>query len=1682
MPDFSPYSPDKPFVPHQFTQLNLNDAIIPPVTVPEVGQVTNAVGAGEQDNPWAFFLKTTGRNPFSGLGIVPAGPAAMTDYASNKKFSSEAASYQSGNTYRDYGFLIGRDNEDLFAKHRSWWDESFNTVFRLLDKAGGYTVQGFGFLGGLVGVGNKHGNYSNNSGFSNWIAGAADNSLATWARDVNANVDDLYRPIYNEASDRNKGFFKRMFTDSEFWKGDAVNMGAFLVSAYATGNLGQILNVGGKAVEGAASLRGLNFANTAEALSEEGISGASEATNLSKGATITPDGAAVVPNAFSRNAGNLYSRVLKESGNFNNAAKLNLGVSSLLETSSFSMMNAADIKDEVSAKLASMKNPDGSPKYTADEIRSKSANAAKNTFGLTMLTMFPSTLWNMRVFFGKAALTSARNASTDLIRRESGLLSDAEIAKRTFGQKGVDYLKTAGTGVLVDGLWQNNVQVAIARLNQTDENIDDGFFTNVGKALNQYAKQTSQAISGNDPEASMAIGLGGLTGAIMGTKRRMDQIKSVKRDVAQYNAEINAFRTTARDLYEKNPDGTVKLNDDGNPIVNATNVLSYISSLNKTLNMSELAESLKAKHMDVLHSIVDNENVARLVKAYADAGMVDNLIDKLDNAKGYKPEDLMLLGLNPDKTNVDARMQEIKKKATDYKNIYDNIEKNFFVDIRKDDKYGTKARLMKDKLYFLSTRAKNLADLKQKVDSKVESDVATINVTHTGANDGLTEQLNDLYSTFAAAKRRVDYLSTANDASRIIEQPLLPGKNKKVKPVRTERFTTVDEQDLSDAVSAKNIAEQKMRDFLEDNKDVIKDIKKNADGTYRFESDEKNRLIYETDVNTNQNVSKDLDQARNATLNVFNRMSDIKYGERYYDNVYSRRKENLQDEVVNDENDNLDENLNDEVSTKGVDPIVPEDEVLIQSDQDLNDNVDELNKLKEEKDGLEQKEDSTLEDDARLDEINSKIDKIEKTLNGIDEAKVEYEVASAPNIPLDKKQDYTKILDTIEKDKRRVVKKDGYYEVDGERYSKVSDLIGNTVPEELRDTLQNALAAGYTVDSVVKAYFDRKLDDAFKAEIANKMSQEAYDKLIKQLDVVQKSLTDRGINIVATNVPVFDTALKVAGEIDILGVDKNGNFKVYEIEARQGKIWSQIATRTGRGPDIYTMSQKQLSAYRNLFANQHGHVPDSIAVMFPIDVKYDKTSPSGFIEKVNLKKELRYTPTSNVEIKSNIFQPVKIGSKYDGFDMTKFHINSFIPKTMEVVRDKFRFLLRNETFDNIKKNLQVRVKPAEAQFQDLFKKQQAVIEGQVVDGFKITPVPDTPNLYALRGDKEISIVHQGQMLGFMSPSPTFAYKGEDGKFHTLDENTDLDTYKKVTGNSEQTFTEFKNISRSYKKAYSEISSMLQDKPEATLINADVQRMFDIKMSYGELDLVNVGETRPVLKDLAINGVKVGSKSVITVLHVDANDSAKVLMERTGKTKGTLQKLYDVDNWAIRNSDKVLESLNNKRGERVTDYAAVVETPSGEYKLVSLRLMKGERVSDADDFVTDLGSKFTAATSKNVFKNESISMIPKNTEPGVEIKLKGEGIVSSIYPAEDIASLEKLGLDVTQSKEPIHTDNDRVVNDFVKELGEVDFKKINSMFAAFDLTPNELKTELMDDFQSGHWSSMEDYLENLKCDM
>ena len=186
-------------------------------------------------------------------------------------------------------------------------------------------------------------------------------------------------------------------------------------------------------------------------------------------------------------------------------------------------------------------------------------------------------------------------------------------------------------------------------------------------------------------------------------------MSQLKKDVTDYNTLMSAFRNNMSDFYEKDENGNIKY-ENGNPVYNEKNIMSYLSAMSSVLNTDELADSLKYKNMNLLYSIVSNENLSRLVHAYAKVGMSDVLLEKLEKSKNFKKEDLQFLGLNDNVEENSKRVENIKKKAKQYRAIYDNIEKNFMVNLVRD-KNGTKKEAMKQSMYYLSTRALNLRDL-----------------------------------------------------------------------------------------------------------------------------------------------------------------------------------------------------------------------------------------------------------------------------------------------------------------------------------------------------------------------------------------------------------------------------------------------------------------------------------------------------------------------------------------------------------------------------------------------------------------------------------------------------------------------------------------------------------------------------------------------------------------------------------------------------------------------------------------------------------------------------------------------------------------------------------------------------------------------------------------------------------
>ncbi len=1850
MPDFNKFSPDTPYSPGIFSKISIQDSFVSIPDFPKLDELPDISLSGNNS-----VENVLGKNPFSKYkSLFTAAPAAATDYWNNRKFTSEVSD---PNLFHDVGFLIGSDNEDRFAQHgKGFMTSTWDSMLRLVDKVGTSTLSTLGTIGGLIGIGNQSDQYNTGNKFKDWIAGASDNALVKWADEKSEDVENLDRPAYQEASDREKGFFKRLLTDGDFWNTDVVDGASFMLGGLGATKVIKGLTPGLRLIRGVKALQGLKYADEAVALSEAGLTGASESVSASANTILADTGEALAEGTLKGSVAAAqtvatetitpyYRKAVKSLFSIAKPDEfIDKGIITIVNTASEAMMESVSLKNDMIDKLYFQTNADGTPKYNPDQIKDIVGKQMADSFTGNLLALTFSNLWETNLFYGKGKMFSGRNIGESLIKTPEGIMGQAEIIKRTFGQKGFDYLKKLGEGVLAEGLWEENIQLAIERTNKDLNNADEGFFTKMGDYVGQMLKQTGDAIAGNDQEASLSIGLGGLMGGGMGLHQRFNEIKQIENTVKNYNDTVNFVKAKADTFYKKGADGKVLL-DNGKLVLDKSKVVEYMSSMNKTLNTTELYHALANNKTEDLHKIVQNDLFSRLVKGYADNGMVDSLIANLDSQGKYSAEDLSFLGFDPsvNKEELTNKINDFKEKAVSYKNIYDSIERNFAVKIKKDDKYGSKQRAMKDTMYYLSTRAKFLTDMKNDYDAKKDLILADQSSSQFSSDsDGLVDSLNDLLSRSKAAKNRLDSLSHNQDEGALSNSNGLPnatgtsvinvsgdtsliipgrvstdvakskGKNLNI---NNQRGSYVDEEELAQAHTDFENMRKEVEDFVEANKDSLAGLHPDANGQYRYKNNNKNSLQSTNELNRSRSISSELERAINATYNVYSRLSDIKYGEKYYDEVYGKRKTDLfkmyegakRQAVGNqklldyyeqttssttppDLNTEEDDGVN-EGETKGANegakgPKKTTKKSPAKKAEDVAKTKDDLRELKEKKEALENKEELTLDDEEQISQLDEEINEKEKDLNASITDVVDDIVDNSSNIQSQDKSKFKDILNKIAKFANNVVKTDTGYLINDEPYKRVSEIINNTIPENVRPLLKGSIDAGNTIDAIVKAFFSTGLTTGFRETLNGKISSDAIDKIEKKLEQIKEDLANKGIEIVASNVIVHDPVTKVAGEIDLLAVDKNGNFKIYEIEARKGRIWHKVLNREGVGIKIADLTQNQLSAYRNLFANQYGILPNEVGVMFPIAVDIEDTPEGGFIKAAKVIKPINVVPKSVLKINNFINRTLGKGA-FKGYNIFGIYANTFIPKTNPAARNKFSFIVRNVAPNEIFPKLTMKVKEAPQEFQDAYNEQQKVLSTKVPSTSKgtielsevipytqvednkykpgqqlkfnqgtyeavrivgpeelielisigakinaslnsgkpsninkarqtqleqqlgisaieanrmakelakenrsstvenivlikpkitstsnikgLTRHPDAPNLYALKGNKEIALYYGEELAGYMSPVPSLAYKKEDGSFGILDENTDVDTYVATTGNNAKSYQDFVNTTIAYKAAYQELmDKMKAGDGEANLTSEELSKMFDLSVNYGQLDYAD-NANRPLLKDLSLRGVKIGANQVITVINLDDTDSTKVIMDKAAKGKKAFTKFLDVDKWANNNIDVIKKALESESGKRRSNYVAVVELPDGSYQPISLRLNPGASLNVESDYVADLGSKFTSAVTEKVFEGPSIQLGVKGVNVTTSLSLDSS-LFSQIYSNDDIEELEKLGLHPDNT---VDETNESKINEFLLGLSE---ENVLSLQDAGLGTMDEIMDSY---FNTEGFSNIEDFIENIK---
>lgn len=238
-------------------------------------------------------------------------------------------------------------------------------------------------------------------------------------------------------------------------------------------------------------------------------------------------------------------------------------------------------------------------------------------------------------------------------------------------------------------------------------------------------------------------------------------------------------------------------------------------------------------------------------------------------------------------------------------------------------------------------------------------------------------------------------------------------------------------------------------------------------------------------------------------------------------------------------------------------------------------------------------------------------------LTGEEAQRIKDKIAGRTQETEDRIAQSKRIIASIKENQEKVDKTrtdENYYyilEEDGQyyQYSRVHTRLGdNWLGKKTKtENSRRALEAGSAVDKVIRDFFTSD-----KAPVRPEtLSETAFIDLISKLTEIKSKMEQLGETFMTNNIVLFqkyadDT--RIAGEVDILSVNKNGNFKIYDVKTSQysfsGKYFNEKSSmQKMSNKDYYTL---QLSAYQNLFESQYGVRPTKLAIL-PFVLSYGTT-------------------------------------------------------------------------------------------------------------------------------------------------------------------------------------------------------------------------------------------------------------------------------------------------------------------------------------------------------------------------------------------------------------------------------------------------------------------------------------------
>ena len=126
-----------------------------------------------------------------------------------------------------------------------------------------------------------------------------------------------------------------------------------------------------------------------------------------------------------------------------------------------------------------------------------------------------------------------------------------------------------------------------------------------------------------------------------------------------------------------------------------------------------------------------------------------------------------------------------------------------------------------------------------------------------------------------------------------------------------------------------------------------------------------------------------------------------------------------------------------------------------------------------------------------------------------------------------------------------------YYNTEtGKDYRRLTThLSDDGAPDKSNPIIKSALEIGTKVDNLTRDFFSDNLKSFVNYQLG---SDKMISDFIEELKVIKKAMNDRGETVLANDIVLYDDQAGIAGTVDLLTYDKQGNFRIYDMKTMRG--------------------------------------------------------------------------------------------------------------------------------------------------------------------------------------------------------------------------------------------------------------------------------------------------------------------------------------------------------------------------------------------------------------------------------------------------------------------------------------------------------------------------------------------------